>query len=607
MTAHFKKEGDILEQKKKYSAAGNVVYILKDIFKHKRSLFAAIIITALCTAAASVCTVYLPKTVVELAGKGADAAEISLRMGILFALLGLFGAAGRYTGQMVDGAYLDLRMMYMRRIVSKSMRQNYSRLESEEGQNCYWKARGVVLNGNLAGMIEDIAEMITHLVNFLSFSYIIALLNPLIVLFLIAMSMVTFAFMKRGSRIWESVREERARVQQQTFVLAEDGSSAKKGKDIRLYGMKRLFTDKIHDLAYREMKLYNKQRSGYIEEHFATIGLDFLRNAGAYAYLIYKAANGSISAGDFVLYFGAITSFSSWLGTLTWRIDTLRRNYYDVRYFREFMEYEDPKIENPEKIEGSCPEIVFDNVSFSYDGKKDILKNFSLRIAPGEHVALIGANGAGKSTVVKLLCGFYAPTKGSVKVGGAEMSKTEPDERYGYISAVFQDMCILPHTVAQNISMSYEADKKRAAESLKKAGLEKLVKLLDAPMTKAVSDEGTELSGGENQKLMMARAIYKDAPILILDEPTAALDPIAESETYRKFHEVSKGKSALYISHRLAGTRFCDRIVFLEDGEAKEIGTHDELMRKGGGYAKMFEMQSIYYNGKDGSEGEKCI
>lgn len=236
---------------------------------------------------------------------------------------------------------------------------------------------------------------------------------------------------------------------------------------------------------------------------------------------------------------------------------------------------------------------------FQGDGKNDVLKGFNLTIRPGEHIALIGLNGAGKSTIVKLLCGFYVPTSGSVKIGGAEASKIPEEERFSKISAVFQDLCILPHTVGENISMREEAktDLKRAAASLDKAKIGRLKDELSRPMTRAVSDEGIELSGGEGQKLMMARAIYKDAPILILDEPTAALDPIAESETYESFHELSLGKSALYISHRLAGTRFCDRIVFLSGGKACEIGTHDELMKLNGGYAEMFRLQSHYYNG----------
>ncbi len=591
----------------RFGVAGNIIYILKDIYLNKKSLFAVIVISSLCGSLLPLTGVWLPKAVVELVQSGAEATAVFKTLGPYLAALILLQTVSAGAESYMQNSYYDLRLMYMRRIVSKSMRQSYRRLESEEGQNCYWKARSVVLEGDLQSMLGNLISMATNFFGFASFSWIISTLNPLIVVLLIAMSLVTFGFMRRGSEIWESVRGERAGINSQTFLLAENGCDAAMGKDIRLYGMRNLFTEKIKALARRSMQLYNRQRSGYIQEHFVTMVLNFLRDAGAYAYLIYRTLNGGISAGDFVLYFGAIAGFSSWMGGLTWRIDVLRRNYYDIKYFREFMEYEDEKIDFPEKIHGE-PEIEFKNVSFSYDGKTDVLKNFNLKIRPGEHIALIGVNGAGKSTIVKLLCGFYAPSSGSVTIGGAEASKIQPEERFDLISAVFQDMCVLPHTVAENISMKEmkRTDKAAAAKSLEKAGIGRLAGMLDTPLTRAVDDSGIELSGGETQKLMMARAIYKNAPILILDEPTAALDPIAESETYQRFHELSKGKSAVYISHRLAGTRFCDRIVYLDGGEARETGTHEELMKLNGGYAEMYRLQSQYYT-KGGGNNEKYV
>ncbi len=579
-----------------HSFVSNAVYVLRDIFRTKKTMFAAIPTTAVCASLLSLMAVYLPKTAVDLVQSSASVGEVLLRLGVFFAAIMFVKAINGVADNTLNGAYFDLRLIHMRRIVSKSMRQSYGRLESAEGQNCYWKARSVA-QGGIVNMIYTIVEIATNLINFVAFSYIIALLNPLIILFLIAMSLLVFVFMLRGSRIWESMRNDTAEVQNQIFCLAQECGDARSGKDIRLYGMKSLFVNKARALALKRMRLYNRQRSGYIQEHFVTIATEFLRDGAAYAYLIYRTVRGGISAGDFVLYFGAIASFSGWVGKLNWQIDKLRRYYYDVNYFREFMEYEDPKIENPEKIRGSFPEIEFKNVCFSYDGKKNVLENFNLKIASGEHIAIVGVNGAGKSTIVKLLCGFYSPMSGSVTIGGAEVTKVPPEERFEKISAVFQDICILPHTLAENISMKEMSltDKELAAKSLETAGMFKFAGSLDTPMTKAVRDDGTELSGGEAQKLMMARAVYKDAPILILDEPTAALDPIAESETYKRFHEVSEGKIALYISHRLAGTRFCDRIVFLDGGKAAEIGTHEELLKSNGGYAKMFEMQSLYY------------
>ncbi len=590
-------------KKQKYTAFGNVAYIIKDIYKNNTGLFVFLVLSALCQSAQALIAVCLPKAAVDTASAGTSPGEAAAVIGGFTLALMLVNALASLAGERIDGAYYDLRMLYLRRIVVKSMRQSYSRLESEEGQTCYWKARDVALSGSLCGVLNNTLTGVVGLLNFTTFSAIIARLNPLIMLLLAAQSAVTFVFMKRGSRIWEAVRADRAKANKQKFVLAEAGADPKNGKDVRLYGMRELFVGKLRSLAYWSMKMYSKQRSGYVQQHLVDMAMYFIRDAAAYAYLIYRAADGSVAAGDFVLYFGAITAFSGWTDSIIWRIDVLRRNFFDVSYFRDFMEYEDPAIENPEHISEDCPTIEFKNVSFSYDGKTDVLKDFNLTVSPGEHIALIGRNGAGKSTAVKLLCGFYAPTAGSVKIGGAEASRVPEEERFAKISAVFQDLCILPHTVAENVSMRSEGetDMEKAADSLEKAGIGRLKAELSRPMTRAVRDDGIELSGGEGQKLMMARAIYKDAPILILDEPTAALDPIAESETYQSFHELSAGKTAVYISHRLAGTRFCDRIVFLKDGSAAEIGTHEELMALDGGYAEMFRLQSHYYN--EGAKG----
>ncbi len=219
----------------------------------------------------------------------------------------------------------------------------------------------------------------------------------------------------------------------------------------------------------------------------------------------------------------------------------------------------------------------------------------------GEKLALVGLNGAGKTTLVKLLCGLYRPTEGRILLNGADISKFNRDEYYTLISAVFQEARVLPLSIASNISMKTEdeTDAGRLRDCIARAGLSPKIASLPAGcgtlLNKSVNEDAVELSGGETQKLLLARALYKDAPVIILDEPTAALDPIAENEMYLKYSELTAGKTSLYISHRLSSTRFCDRIVFLSDGKFAEVGTHDELVAAGGGYARLFEVQSKYY------------
>ena len=256
-------------------------------------------------------------------------------------------------------------------------------------------------------------------------------------------------------------------------------------------------------------------------------------------------------------------------------------------------------------------EITFDHVSFRYPGSDtDTVHDVSFTIHKGERVAIVGLNGAGKTTLVKLMTGFYEPTGGSILVNGTELSKWGKQDIYALYSAVFQKAMILPFMLDENIALTHkeEIDQERINEVLAQSGLyEDLVRrniTKDRYMTQKLTRDGVSLSGGQQQKFLLARALYKDAPVLVLDEPTAALDPIAEKEMYEKCDILCCGKTALFISHRLASTQFSDRILFMKKGEITECGSHEELLSMDGEYAHMFEVQSYYYNLPEEMDGE---
>ena len=213
----------------------------------------------------------------------------------------------------------------------------------------------------------------------------------------------------------------------------------------------------------------------------------------------------------------------------------------------------------------------------------------------------MGANGAGKTTLVKLLCGLYMPTSGEVRIDGVPVGDFAREEYYKLFSPVFQDVQTAFFSLAETVAcdLGDRVDKARAESCMRRAGLGRKLDSLplgvDTRLDKQVNKDGIALSGGEAQKLMMARALYKDAPVLVLDEPTAALDPIAENEIYLQYRDMTQGKTSLFISHRLASTRFCDRILFLKDGRIIEAGSHNELIALGGEYAKLYEIQSCWY------------
>lgn len=250
-------------------------------------------------------------------------------------------------------------------------------------------------------------------------------------------------------------------------------------------------------------------------------------------------------------------------------------------------------------------------MSYRYpEAEKDTISSMNLLIRPGEKLAIVGLNGAGKTTLVKLICGFLDPTEGQVLLNGKDIREYNRKDYYKLFAAVFQEFSILATTIEANVAQSEESiDRERVNRCLENAGLTDMVRNLPSGLQthlgKIIYDDGIELSGGQTQRMMLARALYKDAPILVLDEPTAALDPIAEDDIYRKYDAMTKGKLSIYISHRLASTRFCDRILFLVSGKIVEEGTHDQLIALNGGYADLFETQSQYYREEGADDGSK--
>lgn len=355
-------------------------------------------------------------------------------------------------------------------------------------------------------------------------------------------------------------------------------------------------------------KIAAKIQNRYLAAGVVNAFVLLLRDGMAYGYLISAVISQRITVSEFTLYFGAITAFSGFVSSIITSLNQLNGANLQMNSMREFLDQTDrPEPENPINLaEIQDYSIEFRDVCFSY--KQDsplVLNHLNLKIESGEKVALVGVNGAGKTTIVKLLCGFYQPNTGEILIGGKDIRNFRKKDLFSFFSTVFQDIYIPPFTVLENVSLqeAKNTDRSRVQTCLVKVGLwEKICqceKGMDTPMTKELTD-GLVLSGGEQQKLLMARALYKNAPILILDEPTAALDPIAESQTYEQFRHLAEEKTTLYISHRLASTRFCHKIAFLKEGRITEEGTHEQLLQKDGDYSKMFELQSHYYqNGKE--------
>ena len=335
-----------------------------------------------------------------------------------------------------------------------------------------------------------------------------------------------------------------------------------------------------------------------------------LRDGGAYAFLTYLLLSGGIELGEFVMLFGAIGGMPIWMNGIIVNGSDLFRGSIEVSDRREMLDFPDTSsTKDGKKL--SCktaPEIRLENVSYTYpEAEKPTLKNINLTIKSGERLAIVGVNGAGKTTLIKLISGLYQPQQGKIYCENISITQYDRESYFSEITAVFQDIHLMPTTIAENVSLKQEPDMEKVRNCLIKAKLwnkvNSLKKGMDTNLVRQVNEDAIEFSGGELQKLALARALYKNAHIMILDEPTAALDPIAENEMYRQYASLTQNRTSVYISHRLASTRFCDRIILIDSNEITEIGTHDELMAQRGKYAEMYNIQASYYsNNKEVTE-----
>ncbi len=553
--------------------------------------------------------VRLPALVVGEVTRGASLRRAALAVG-LFLLAVLLATVLRDTCETVLRVYLQkYRSLRGDELNRKAMECQYQTFEKKETRDLGERAGKATWEWNGGQPLSDVPRRALKLTeNILCYALlgtVLSNVSPWLVV-LLTLTPVVNILCAHAYRKWQyAVRPARTDLRRRLDYVCAKPADFAAWKDIRVYGMAGWFRELYRDLL--DLDLGWAKRGSFREflVRLADLLVILLRDGAAYAVLIMEALRGQITAEQFVLYFAAVSSFAGFVGNIVSEWNGIMNASLFVCDFREFLDLPDDTPEGTRST-AECldraPEIVFDHVSFRYDGAEaDTIHDLSLTIAPGEKVALVGLNGAGKTTLVKLLCGLYAPASGEIRLGGVPTGDFRREEYYKLLSPVFQDVQTGPFTIRETVACQLDGggDGVRAEACLRRAGLgeklDALPKGMDTVLDKQLDKDGTDLSGGEKQKLMLARALYKNAPVLVLDEPTAALDPIAENEIYLQYNAMTEGKTALFISHRLASTRFCDRIVFLKDGEITELGTHEELMALGGEYSKLFEIQSCWY------------
>lgn len=493
----------------------------------------------------------------------------------------------------------------------KTMRLNYGVYISGNGKVRMEKARQVISSPNwgVVQLLKSEALLWEATVGLIAYCVIVGSLHPLVLVFTGSLFLVQLVAGIRTEMRKQDYKEERAKANRGINYIAYGTKGMKEAKDIRIFSMGTMLKQISQDVIRKKSGIEKQVQKWQFLHTSITASLILIRDGAVYLYLIYKYMNSDMSLGDFSMYFAAVTGIGMWLTKLSDAIAGYKETELFVQDFYEFMLL--PEEDNLEKSgPGLEAPISFElnNVSFSYfeqtdDGEKEIpvIRNLNLSVKAGEKIAIVGVNGAGKSTLIKLLCGMLEPSEGEILVNGINQKAFCKKDYYALFSAVFQNSQILPVSIADNITLNIkeQVNAEDMWECIRKAGLEEKIHSLPKKeqtcLVKQISEEGTQLSGGQEQRLLLARALYKDGSVLLLDEPTAALDPIAENEIYRKYCDLTEGRTSFFVSHRLASTRFCDRIIYMENGTVVETGTHEELLRLKGKYADMFAVQSNYY------------
>jgi len=512
-------------------------------------------------------------------------------------------------------------------ISRKTLNLDFEQLESQEMKDKLSRAnQGVLFSGGIGSFISALGLMIENIIAFLyAFTLIIALFirvdvenpdtittvfnSPFIgvgIILLIVLSIyMNFRIIQKVHKLDYDIYEENITVNRLFVYLRDSSMDYKISKDVRLFHIDKLLEDKIHDTCFRFGSSYGRisHKAGRMTAQGGVMNNIVLYTA--YTVIGIKALLGLISVGNVLLLVGVVTAFNT---SIVQIINTISAAATQTKYLALYKQYLDTSTNlykgtlPVEKRNDGKYEFEFKNVTFHYPNNDDIiLNNVTWKMDMGKKLAIVGPNGAGKTTFIKLLCRLYDPTEGEILLNGIDIKKYDHKEYMDLMSIVFQDFKLFSSTIKENVKGGFDGIDEQIVHYLDQSGfserLENLPQGIDTYLYSNFGEKGIEISGGEAQKIAIARALYKDSPLVILDEPTSALDPISEYEIYTKFDTLVQNKTAIYISHRMSSCRFCDNIIVFDKGEIIQSGNHEELLSSSEGlYHTMWSAQAKYYN-----------
>ncbi len=593
------------KKKPKYNMFSNAFYAYKNIWKYDKFLVFSGIVGIPITLAFTAINTYMPSYIVGLFEEYSKFEKILIGICLYILITFILKICKMIIDIRSNNSAIKINLEMNADLKEACFRRDYFLILDKEIAEKENLAVQACANNHAAGVNFPVrfSGMVYNVLEFLLFGTIISVISPVVLIIVVLGVIVNFIMLKwekeRNGRTWKKRAITNKKLNYLNYYLNMDYGC---GKDIRLYSLADFFK-----------QLANKLKRQTVVEHYETERRNFivnivsflmvcLRDLTAYYFLINLVLNNQLDVPTFMLSFAAVTQLSQVMVSIINGWGNIYEGSIQTSAYREYLAIPNV-LKDTGRIEANIDdlyEIEFKNVSYKYPDNEDFtLKNINLIIKKKEKLAIVGLNGAGKSTLTMLMCGLLLPTEGEVLLNGKPVTSYNKYSLYNLFSFVAQKNALLPASIKDNIILKLPFDKEKFDDALKKADFYDKVNSLkekeNTPINKRVFANGIELSGGEIQKLILARAIYKKHAILVLDEPTSALDPIAENKMYNRYNEISVNATSIFISHRLASTRFCDRIILLDEGYIKETGTHDELIKLNGKYKELFDIQSKYY------------
>lgn len=582
-------------------------YIFGIVWKYDRLYIPVLALETLVRGFAPLVNVIMPKYIIdELLGQR----QVNLIFTYI-ALLILLNLATQMTMEFINTVFMNvhtdrLQNRFAFLMGEKIMEMDYGLLETPKTHDMRSRADRVH-NGSVKSVLGAISTILSSCVTVTSIIFIIGTLSLAVVLLVMCVVCITAAAEMKTRRKYYDMHVQLVPTNRRLSYLMRLINDFANGKEIRLFGLSSWLRKKNEDYYRVVERTFTSILSRIYGVNAFIVAMRLTQEAFVYGYLAIGVIRDMISLGDFTMYLNAVRTFSGSLASAMSAFIDISQNCLYIEDFRDFMNI--PNVVAVKRKDGRSPRelqepyyIEFENVSFKYPGSDTYaLRNITVQIESGQKVSVVGQNGAGKTTLVKLLTRLYDPSEGRILLNGVDIREFDYAEYLALFSVVFQDYKIFAFSLRENITLadSDNPDEELLTDSVNKSGLletiNRLPKGMDTSIYKIFDDKGIELSGGEQQKLVLARALYKNAPIVILDEPTSSLDPLAEYDLYRRFNDLIYNRTAIYISHRLSSSRFSDLILVLREGELVERGSHQQLLRENGLYSDMFRLQAQYY------------